>query len=500
MSNSYTQIFKSTVLIGGTQVFNVLIGVIRTKVLAVLLGPSGVGLAGMFSTSSGLIGTLTGFGIGNAGVRQIAEAAGTGDQGRISRTVRVLRKTSIVSGVLGMMLMLIFSKAIGFATFGSDAYNTGLALMSLTLLFGSISAGQGALLQGMRRLRDLASCQIAGALFGTVASIILVFFLRDKGVAPFLVAIAAFGVLTSWWYARKIKVEPVRMKMSEMSSEVKGLLGMGMAFMSSGLLASAVAYITRVLMQRELGMDSVGFYTAAWTISSLYVGTILNAMGADFYPRLTAVAQDNAVVNRLVNEQTEMGLIIAVPGVLATLTLAPWVLKIFYSEAFMPAVEVIRWQIVGIALRIVSWPMGFIMLAKGMSKLFISTDIIYSVLNIGFLVGCMKIWGLEGAGIAFIFLYTATILIRLVICHRISRLKFSRGTVCLFFSACGLMFATLFIVRALPPAFGMAAGMALTAVSFVACLFMLDKYIDLFGLLKKRARTLLRTEDNACWK
>src|SRR5208337_3218913 len=102
-----------------------------------------------------------------------------------------------------------------------------------------------------------------------------------------------------------------------------------------------------------------------WTLSTLYVGFVLNAMGADFYPRLTSLAADNMMVNRLVNEQTEMGLLIAVPGVLATLTLAPWVLKIFYSVQFVPAVEIVRWQIVGILLRVVSWPMGFVQLAKG---------------------------------------------------------------------------------------------------------------------------------------
>ena len=111
--------------------------------LAILLGPSGMGIAGMYESATGLIGILAGFGIGSAGVRQIAEAVGTGDEGRVARTVRTLRLTSLLSGLLGMFVILLFCRRIGYTTFGNDSYTIGIALMSLTLLFGGISAGQG---------------------------------------------------------------------------------------------------------------------------------------------------------------------------------------------------------------------------------------------------------------------------------------------------------------------------------------------------------------------
>ena len=361
---SYRQIFKSTALIGGTQVVYIFLGIVRTKVLAILLGPSGMGIAGLYQSATGLIGTLAGFGIGSAGVRQIAEAHGTGDENRVARTVRTLRLTSIVLGLLGTLVTLVFCRQIGYATFGNYSYTFGIALMSLTLLFGEVSAGQAALLQGMRRLKDLASCQVIGSVFGTIASITLVYFLRERGIAPYLVAVSGFGILSSWWYARKVRVKPVKITVREIANESKGLLNMGLAFMVSGLLVAGTGYATRVLIARQLGMDAVGLYSAVWTLSSLYVGVILNAMGADFYPRLTAVASDDAAVNQLVNEQTEMGILIAIPGILATLTLAPWVLRAFYSEAFTPAADVIRWQILGIALRVVSWPMGYVQTRK----------------------------------------------------------------------------------------------------------------------------------------
>ena len=329
----------------------------------------------------------------------------------------------------------------------------------------------------MRRLKDLASCQVLGVAFGTIASITLVYFLRERGIAPYLVAGSGFGILSSWWYARRVRVKPVKITVREIAKESKGLLNMGLAFMVSGLLVSGVGYLTRVLIDRQLGMGAVGLYSAVWTLSSLYVGIILNAMGADFYPRLTGVASNNAAVNQLVNEQTEMGILIAIPGILATLTLAPWVLRVFYSQAFMPATVIIQWQILGIALRVISWPMGFVQLAKGMSKLFIFTETIFAVLNVALLFVCMKFWGLEGVGISFLALYVSYSIIMLGVCNRITRFRWSKRSSFLILSASCAAAAVFAMVRILPLQKGTVCGLIITGAVSIACLSELQRLL-----------------------
>ncbi|MEI6197984.1 MAG: oligosaccharide flippase family protein, partial [Verrucomicrobiota bacterium] len=304
---SHRQIFKSTALIGGTQVINMAIGIARNKALAMMLGPAGLGLAGLYMSATGLIGSVAGLGLNASGVRQIAEAAGTNDQTRIARTIITLRRVSLISGLIGMVLVLALSPLLSRITFGDDKHIYGIALMSLTLLFGGISTGQTALLQGLRRLRDLAASQIIGALFGAAVSVALVWWLREQGIVPFLVAISVFGILLSWWYVRRIPLPHVTVTWLETLAESRGLLAMGLAFMTSGLISAGTAYLTRVLVQHQLGMEAVGIYTATWTLSTYYVGFVLGAMGTDFLPRLTVAVKDHATMNRLINEQTEMG-------------------------------------------------------------------------------------------------------------------------------------------------------------------------------------------------
>lgn len=88
--NIYRGVLKSTSLIGGSSLINIFTGMVRTKFVAVLLGPSGIGLMSVYSTITGRVSAISSMGIVSSGVRQFAEAHGTGDQERIARTVKTL--------------------------------------------------------------------------------------------------------------------------------------------------------------------------------------------------------------------------------------------------------------------------------------------------------------------------------------------------------------------------------------------------------------------------
>ncbi len=403
---SYSQIVKSSVLIGGSSALNIGFGIIRTKAMAVLLGPSGYGLLGIYDSICLLTRTVGGMGINTSGVRQIAAAVGTGDSHRIACTVITLRRVAFYTGALGALLLLVLSKPVSLLTFGNSQHMAAIALLSLAAFFGDVSAGQGAVIQGMRRIGDLARINVLGAFYGTVFSIVIVYLyyrhgVAEQGVVPALVCVAAMGILTSWWYARKVRVEPVQVTVPQVMGEAAELLKLGVVFMASGLMSLGAGYLIRIFALREISAEAAGFYQAAWVFGGYYVGFILQAMGADFYPRLTAVARKNQECNRLVNEQAEVGLLTACPGVLATLTFAPLVIALFYSAKFGPAVEILRWFCLGMTLRVASWPMGFILLARGERKIFFWTELLSNLVLIGLTWLGIKLFGLNGIGMAF---------------------------------------------------------------------------------------------------
>jgi PST family polysaccharide transporter len=466
MAGSYKEIVKSSALIGGTSVINVALGILRTKVLALLIGPAGMGLFSAFSSVTTLVSSVAGMGINTSGVRQIAEATGSNDAETIARTVTVLRRTSLLLGVFGAVLFLVLARPLATVTFGDASYVGALALLSITILFTQVAAAQTALVQGMRRIRDLAAISLWGGVLGTVISIPVVFLFREKGIVPFLLIISALTIGTSWWYSRKVCIPSTSVPSPIFWAEVKKLLGMGVVFMASGLLTSLVAYLTRVLVIREINIEAAGLYQSAYTLSGVYVGFILSAMGADYYPRLTAVAGDNEKVNRLVNEQTEAALLMAVPGIIGTLTFAPLVIQLLYSAKFVPAVDILRWQLLGIFGRIVTWPIGFVLLAKGKASLYFWSELAINVIQLILVWFGVKWFGLSGLGIAFFMMYVVYAPLILYIVHRESGFRWSPSNIRL--GSCALC-ATLAVFLAaflnLPAYSTMTIGAIATALS-----------------------------------
>jgi len=397
---SYGQILKSSTIIGGSSLVNVCMGIVRVKVNALLIGPAGVGLFGLYNSIVEIATSLTDMGMRSSGVRQIAAAAATEDQLQVARTIKTLRRVVLILGCLGATGLFLLRVPVCRMTFGSLEHVSEVGFLPLVVLFGAVSAGQAALVQGMRRIGDLARMSIIGAVCGTVLSATIIFLFRERGIVGALVAGGAMTILSSWWYARKIKVQRVMVRWREAKAETQRLLSLGMIFAANGLMTAGVTYAIRLLIIHRFGLSAVGLYQSAYALSIMYAGFILDAMGADFYPRLTA-AKDNETCNQLVNEQAEIGLLLAVPGILATLTFAPLVIHVFYSAKFEPAAEILRWQILGMLLRVATWPMAFILPAKELKPAYFWSEVAFSVVNLALVWICLPIWGLKGVGIAF---------------------------------------------------------------------------------------------------
>ncbi|MCO6049112.1 O-antigen translocase [Mesorhizobium sp. RP14(2022)] len=448
-SRSHLHILKSTAVIGGSSLINILLSIVRTKAMAVLLGPSGVGLMGLFGAILDLAHTATEFGVQQSGVRQIAEAVGSGNETRIARTALVLRRVSLVLGVTGALVLLALSAPIASFSFDTPGHAAGVALLSLALFCRVVSAGQAALIQGLRRIGDLARISVLGGLASTVVGVPLVYVLGENGVALSILAMSIVSLLASWWFARKVSISPVRMRWSETSAETVALFRLGIVFMASGLLTTGAAYAIRLIVLQNGGIEAAGLFQSAWALGGLYAGFILQAMGTDFYPRLTAAAHDNEECNRLVNEQAHVSMLLAGPGLLGTLTLAPLIMLLFYSPSFVAAADLLRWICLGMMLRIVAWPMGYIVLAKGAGRIFFWTEVAATLVQVG-LAWLLVPWlGPVGAGIAFFGLYVwhgilIYLLVRRLTGYRMSGENIRLGLI--FLPAASLIFSAFHLL------------------------------------------------------
>ncbi len=476
MTSLHNRVIKSTTIIGGSSAINVLFRILQAKAAALLIGPSGVGLMGVYNAILALASLATGMGLETSGVRQIAESVGSGEQERISRSIGAFRRLAFGLGLLGALIFLALAQPISHLTFGDDAHAPAIGLLSLALFCTVLATAQTTLIRGMRRIGDLAKTSIFGIALGTLLGLPLLYFFGLQGIAPYLILTAALTLFIAWGYARRIPLAPVTLTWQQTWQESKELLALGFAFMASGLVTLAVGYLVRVMVLRQLGLEAAGFYEAASALSNVYIGFILGAMGADYFPHLSSLSQDNPESNRLMNAQVEIGLLAAAPGILLVLALGPFFIEILYSNEFVTAFEILRWQALGTFLRIYSWPLAYLMLARGKKTFYFWNELLTNLFYLGALTVLVNLLGLPGIGIAFFMMYVAYTLAVTLIARKLSGFGWSRQNLSQTALLTPPVLLAFGLTYLLPPRWMAAAGLLLallTGIYALRCLYRL---------------------------
>lgn len=486
--SSYRSIFKATSLFGGVQIFQILIQILRSKVIAVLLGPAGVGIIGLFQSGLQLIQQMTNMGLAQSAVRDVSEANGTGDTCRLSKTIIVVRRLVWITGLLGLTAVAILSPLLSRSSFGNYDYTIPFIFLSITLLFDQLSAGQKVILQGMRRLKDLAKCSAFGATFGLLVSIPLYYWMGVNGIVPTLILTSFCALCLSWVYSRKIKIEPVPVTTRQTLEQGRLMLVMGISMSISGILSTGVAFLIRSYIQNIGGVEEVGLYQAGFVIMNTYVGLIMNAIATDYYPRLAAINKDNAKCREAVSQQGEIGSLILAPMLIACLVFMPFMLKILYSDQFLAANIYISWACLGMLFKFASWVISFMFIAKAESKLFMANEISANIYTLVISIAGYKLWGLQGIGVAFALNYLIYFIQVYLIARHRYQFRFDNSFTRSYGIQIILLIACLATVLMIEGFVKYGIGVILIIVSSYLGLKGLNQRMDLVSVVKNKIR------------
>jgi O-antigen/teichoic acid export membrane protein len=421
--SSYRQIMKATSLFGGVQFFQIIIQIVRSKFIAMLLGPAGMGISGLLTATAGLIAALTNFGLGTSAVKDIAEANSITNKFRISTVVIVMRRLVWITGALGAIICLLLSPWLSKLTFGNSDYIISFVWISITLLFNQLCNGQLVLLQGMRKLQYLAKANLYGSVVGLIFTVPIYYKFGIHGIVPGIIVTSVVSLLFSWLFARKVKFEPIRVSKTRTIAESKNMMTMGFMISLSSLISLGASYLIRIFISRVGSVADVGLYNAGFAIINTYVGLIFTAMATDYYPRLSSVSQSNLLCKETVNQQAEIALLILAPIIIIFLVFIEWVIIILYSNQFIAVSAMIYWAALGMFFKAASWAVGFLFLAKGESKLFFLSELIANVYILLFNIIGYYYWGLTGLGLSFLIGY----LVCLIQVFLIAKSKFEFG-------------------------------------------------------------------------
>ena len=397
--NSYGHVLKYTGIFGGVQGLNILIGLVRNKLVALILGPAGMGLASLFNSLANFVSQATGLGISFGAVRHLSEIFDGGDNERILSFVKTVRAWSFMAALLGVAACVAAAPLLNMMAFDGDDRSLEIMALAPAVAMTALAGGETAILKGARRLRQLAEIQVLMVVVSLALSVPVYCFMGFSGIIPVIVLLAAANLIVTLRFS--LKAYPLQTAGAAAAlKDGSGMIRLGMAFVMSGVFGSGAEMAVRSFLNTCADLDTVGLYNAGYMITVTYAGMVFSAMESDYFPRLSAVNHDTAAVNLTVNRQIEVSLLVIAPMLAFVITALPLLIPLLFSGKFAPVVPMAQVAILSMYARATMLPVAYITLAKGHSRAYLVIEGISAAALVALMAACFSRWGLVGAGVA----------------------------------------------------------------------------------------------------
>ena len=378
-------------------------GFVAGKVVAMFTGPSGVAIIGQFTNFVAIILTVSNGAINTGVVKYTAEYEE--DEPKLKQLFSTSLRISVYCSLgIGSMLLL-FSRSISEWVLKSQIYSAAISVLGLTVIFYSLNTLLISILNGKKQIKQYTIVNTAGSLIGLVFTVILVFFYKIQG-ALFSIVLAQsvvffvtlFFVIRSEWFSWSYFKQPIELSL------VKKLGGYSLMALVSVFTAPVVQMLLRDMIITKINLDAAGYWQGMMRVSDGYLLLITTALSTYYLPKLSSLKTDKELRNEIF-----YGYKIILPAVFVGCLVIFFsrflIIKILYTNDFIAMEQLFLFQLIGDFFKISAWIIAYLMLAKAMTKLFIITEIVFSVtyLLLGFFL--VKFLGLNGITIAFFINY-----------------------------------------------------------------------------------------------
>ena len=424
-NNSFRSIAKANAIFGGVTFYSIIISIAQSKLVAVLLGPIGYGVMGLFNSSIDLISSFTNCGLANSAIRDVSEANASGDKERITQTYSILSNLVWITGTLGLVLTLILAPWLSEWTFGDRQYTYAFYILSIVLLLRQLEVKYAVVLQGMRKHKLLAKTSIWGKTLSFLAIIPIYYFWRISGVVPAIIVMALITLVVRFGGFKKLELQKEKMTIKQSFSQGRTMIVLGIMLSITGILDMIVMYLLKAGIQNMGSLHEVGLFTSGFGMVTTYVGLVFSSISTDYYPRLASVANDKDRYNDIINKQYHLMILVLTPLVLALIEFMPIVIKVLYTDEFLEASSMMKWMAFGMIYRAFSWGVGFMFLAKGDSKPFLLLYLLNFIFELVLYYFGYKWGGLMGLGVAFVLFYIYSAISTLLVTYKLYGCKYN---------------------------------------------------------------------------
>lgn len=492
MSNQksdYRSIFKATAILGVVQLFNIIIGIARNKVAALLLGPSGIGIIGLLISATSTVSGFTNCGISTSVVKNISIAYEKKDKSNLGKTLYVFRRLLYFTGLIGLILTILLCDVLSNWLFGNSSYAVSIACLSISLLLTQMSDGYITILKGCRKINYYAKANVFGNLLSLVITIPLYCFLNVNAIVPVLIISNICTLLFAYIFQSKLQLQYFKPTQKESIYIAKDITNAGLAIAFSNVFPILAAFIIRSSISGKGGIVDVGYFSAGFAILNGYVGMIFTAMASDYIPRLSGVVDDNLKCKDAINNQLQLSFLILLPLLSMLIIFSYLVVNILYSKDFYPMVGMVIWGALGMLFKTLNWCYGVLLIPKRDNRPYLVFSILSAVLYLILSVVLYYLWGVVGLGIAFMFSNGLDFIPAFIFIYRKYNIPV-KSEVWLLFVACTVILISLICINYfVNNKFLMYSLQSLILLgTIIYSLYKLNKLMDLKSFIKSKIK------------
>ncbi len=483
----YRSSFGATVLFSGVQIYQILIRVIRSKFVAMFIGPEGMGIQSLLHSTTDTISAATNLGLNTSSVKTISAAQREGNKELIARNVTAQRRLIWITGLLGMLVCALLAPLWSRISFGNDEYVWSFVIVSAVVLFSQLNRGELALLQGMRQKKKLARANIIGQTVGALITIPLYYFFGIKAIVAVLVFGSFISFTISYTFSRKLGVASINMSWRETFSIGREMISLGFYLSLQYLLHTLVTWIIRNYVSNVGGLEEVGLYGAGTTIVTVYIGLVFSAILTDYFPRLAAT-KTNDELTLAVRTQSEITMLLLAPLIVAFLVFIKPVIILLYSNKFLPVEHMMYWAIGAVLLQAMGWAMSYTLLAKAKPSVFFLNELVSTTWGLPIKLLCYKYFGLTGFGMATLICYVIYLIQVMVVTRKLFGLSYDLSLWKLFLLLNIPIGVTVFFKLGLPEIWGYICGSMVFLITGIYSLFKLNRRLDLMSIIHNKIK------------
>lgn len=404
---------KTSILSFVSTAIKMVAGLVINKAVAVYIGPVGLAFVGQFQNFSQLVITAAQGAI-NSGVTKYTAEYGKDDD-HIQLLFSTAAKISLFSSVVVGAGIVAFSQFASLHFLKSEDYRYIFVIFGFTIVLFAINSLLLSILNGLKEIKTWVMINIIQSIYSLIFTTLLIVFLGLDGALIALVTNQSVIFLIALWMLRNHQVIKLKNFKGTFSNPVAKKLG-GFALMA---ITTAVAVPTSHLIVRDyigenLSWNDAGYWQAIWYISNMYLMVVTTTLSIYYLPRLSEI-RDKAELTKELLYGYKIIMPIVIVMSLTIFLLKDFIIWLLFTKDFAPIRELFLWQLIGDVLMLASFLLGYISVAKAMTKIFIFKQIFLVSIFVLTSIFFVDLYGLVGVTYAYALMYFISILFGYVV-------------------------------------------------------------------------------------